>query len=141
MPKVSYNSSKGLVQEAGSGINFSSDSIVFSSLPTSAAQTVSTSATITTPGVYTLTASEGVLTAIMPLASAVPGGQFVFRSTSPSAHVLTGSQEAQGTKVFAGQPGIFTAIGGQGSRLTLPGVEGSSIALISDGKSFLLMAA
>lgn len=138
MPKVVINDSQGLVQKAGSGVEISS-TVSMASLPTSPVSNFTAATTIVAPGVYTLSASQGVLTTTMPLASAVPGGLFVFRSTSPSAHVLTGSQESNGTLVFAGMAGATP--NNQGSALTLPAVEGSSVALISDGKSFLVTAA
>lgn len=141
MPKISYDSARGLVQETGSGVSFNSDSINFSSLPTSTVQAVTTSAAVTSAGVYTVSGStgSGVLTVVMPLASAVPGGTFVFRTTSADAHILTGSAESQGTRVFAGIPGSSIAgVAAQGSRLTLPNILGSSVSLVSDGKSFLV---
>jgi hypothetical protein len=108
------------------------------SLPKATVVATTAGDTLVSPGVYNLSASAGVLTMVMPMASAVAGGVFVFRSTSPSAHILTGSQEAAGTKVFAGTPGATPD--NLGSKLTLPAVVGSSVALISDGASFLLMA-
>jgi len=75
----------------------------------------------------------------MPLASSVPGGIFVFRDISGHAHALTGSQETVGTKVFAGMPGATPA--NSGAKLTFPAVANTSVALISDGKSFLVTAA
>jgi|GEM_PF-3390134 len=141
MPKITYDSAKGLVQETGSGVTFNSDSITFSSMPKSDVQAVTTSSTVTAAGVYTISGSTGtgILTVVMPLASAVPGAQFVFRTLSADAHILTGSQETAGTKVFAGIPGSSVAgVAAQGSRLTLPGVLGSSAAFVSDGKSFLV---
>ena len=139
MPKLTYDATRGLVQESGSGVVFNSDSITFTSMPISSVQAIATSATVTSPGVYTVSGSAGVLSVVMPLASAVPGAQFVFRTLSADAHILTGSQETNGTKVFAGIPGSSVAgVAAQGSRLTLPGVLGSSVALVSDGKSFLV---
>ena len=141
MPKITYDSARGLVQESGSGVVFNADSISFSTLPTAAVQAVTTTSTVTTPGVYTISGSTGtgILTVALPTAASVPGGTFVFRSTSADPHVLTGSQESQGTKVFAGIPGSSVAgVAAQGSRLTLATVLGSSVSLISDGKSFLV---
>ena len=141
MPKISYDSARGLVQETGSGVSFNSDSISFSTLPTSAVQAVTTNATVSSAGVYTISGSTagGVLTVILPAASTVPGGTFVFRSTSADAHILTGSAESNGTKVFAGIPGSSVAgVAAQGSRLTLANILGSSVSLVCDGKSFLV---
>jgi len=143
MPKVTINDSQGLVQSSGSGVEFNSSVSISSpvsmtSLPTTTVSAKTVAETIVSPGAYTLSGA-GALTMIMPLASSVPGGTFVFRTASAHAHILTGSQEANGTKVFAGQAGATPDT--QGSRLTLSAVQGSSVALISDGASFLLMAA
>lgn len=136
MPKVVISDSKGLVQESGSGVEINS-SVTFSSSPITSVSAKTAAATLASPGVYTLSGSSA-LTWTMPLASAVPGGVFVFRTASAHAHLLTGSQEASGTKVFAGMPGATPA--NQGSLLTFPSVQGSSVALVSDGASFLVMA-
>lgn len=138
MPKVVINNSQGLVQQTGSGFEVDS-SISLSSLPTTSVVAKSAVETIGSPGVYTLSSSTGALTMVMPTAASVPGGTFVFRSTSAHAHALTGSQEVVGTKVFAGQAGATPDT--HGSNLALASAEGSSVALISDGKSFLVMAA
>ena len=137
MPKVVINDSEGLVQKTGSGVEISS-TVSMSALPTTPVAAQTAAATLTSPGVYTLS-SSGALTMTMPLASSVPGGTFIFRCASAHAHALTGSQETQGTLVFAGMPGATPA--NQGSKLTLPATVGSSVALVSDGLSFLVMAA
>lgn len=143
MPKVVINDSRGLFQESGSGLSVDSSvsissPVIMSTLPKTTVSAKTSSTTIVDPGVYTVS-STGALTMTMPLASDVPGGLFIFRSASAHAHVLTGSQEAGGTLVFAGMPGATPA--NQGSALTLPAVVGSSVALISDGKNFLVTAA
>ena len=137
MPKVTINDSQGLVQSAGSGLQINS-SVSLSSLPTTSVSAQTSAGTLSAPGVYTLSGSVA-LTWVMPLASSVAGGTFVFRSASAHAHVLTGSQEASGKKVFAGMAGATPA--GEGSALALESVEGSSVALLSDGNKFLVMAA
>lgn len=137
MPKVTINDSQGLVQSTGSGVEINS-SISMSSLPTATVSAQVASAVVSAPGVYTLSGSAA-LTMTMPLASSVAGGLFVFRSASAHAHALTGSLEVAGTLVFAGQPGAVPD--NQGSKLALSSVQGSSVALISDGKSFLVTAA
>jgi len=142
MPKVIINDSKGLVQESGSGLTVDSSvsissPVTMSALPKTTVAAQTASSTIADPGVYTISGSSA-LTMTIPLAANVPGGLFVFRAASAHAHVLTGSQEANGTLVFAGMPGAIPA--NQGSALTLPAVVGSSVALISDGKSFLVTA-
>jgi len=137
MPKVVINDSQGVVQSAGSGVTIDSN-VVFSTNPTVSVNSQTAASTLTSAGVYTLSGSSA-LTWVMPLASSVPGGTFVFRTASAQAHILTGSQELTGSKVFAGMPGATPD--GMGSRLTFPSVEGSSVALISNGASFMLMAA
>lgn len=137
MPKVTINDSQGLVQSSGSGLEISS-TVSMTALPTTPVLAQTSAATLTKPGVYTLSGSIAT-TWVMPLASTVPGGTFVFRSASAHAHVLTGSQEASGTKVFAGHVGATPDT--QGSALALAAIQGSSVALISDGLSFLVMAA
>lgn len=132
MPKITYNASQGLVQEAGSGI-------VFESLPTATVSAKTAAATIATPGVYTVTAGAAV-GMTMPLASSVPGGLFVFRNGDAQANFLTGSAETSGTKVFAGMPGTG-AQSAQGSKLTLTAEIGSSVSVLSDGKNFMVLGA
>lgn len=137
MPKVIINNNQGLVQESGSGLEISS-TVSLTSMPTSPVSALTAATTITNPGVYTISGA-GILTMTMPLASSVPGGLFVFRAASAHAHVLTGSQEVNGTQVFAGHVGATPA--NAGSALTFPAVVGSSVALISDGKNYLFTAA
>jgi len=84
-------------------------------------------------GVCTISGTA-VLSQSMPLASTVPGAHFVFRVASNQAHFLTGSQEAAGTKVFSD----LTTVG---SKLTLSGTVGQSVALLGDGVSFLVVGA
>lgn len=97
-------------------------------------------------GVVTLSGSAA-LTFVMPTAASCPGSMFVVRTTSNHAHVLTGSQEVNGTKVFS-----ILASGSatnNGSALTFPlaGAAGTptgggpSVALLSDGKNFLVIGA
>lgn len=142
MPKVVVND-QGLVQQTGSGFEFQVSPIV----PVTPLLSSSTAPlTLSAGGTYTVTGSaasgNNITQIVMPLASSVPGAVFVIRSLSPDAHFLTGSQEVNGTKVFAGH--IGTTPDTQGSKLTLATngtVSGCSVALISDGKSFLVMAA
>jgi len=132
MPKITYNASQGLVQEAGSGI-------VFESLPTATVSAKTAAATIATPGVYTVTAGSAV-GMTMPQASSVPGGLFIFRNGDANANFLTGSAGDAGVKVFAGQPGTG-AQSTQGSKLTLPAVAGSSVSVLCDGTNFMVLGA
>jgi hypothetical protein len=82
-------------------------------------------------GLLTIGGSE-ISQVVMPLASNCGGSMFTFRSVSAKAHFLTGSQEAAGVKVF-------TDGTSNGSKLTLTNVIGSSVSLLSDGKSFLVI--
>ena len=132
MPKVTINDSQGLVQSSGSGVEFNS-SVSMSSLPTAVVSLKTSPSTITSPGVYNFN-YDVPGTWVMPLASSVPGGLFVFRTSDGAPHSLTGSQEASGTRVFAGMPGATPD--NRGSKLTLATGVNQSVALISYGISF-----
>ena len=132
MPKVTYDSARGLIQEAGAGVQLET-------LPYSSLQTVSTveNNTGSLPGVYNFTNTGGVTTLQMPLASAYPGGIYIFKNGDgvARANILTGSGETAGTKVFTNAD--YSKIG---SSLALNNIAGSSVALISTGVSFLVLA-
>lgn len=136
MPKIKYTAEKGLVQESGSGVDFQADSVSFNSLPFSPVQAITTAATVTSPGAYTIAGTTTPV--VMPLAATFPGGTFVFRSASASAHYLTGSAESAGTAVFVGQQGATPA--GVGSKLTFAAATGTSVVLVSDGKNYCITA-
>jgi hypothetical protein len=138
MPKVVYNSAQGLVQQAGSGIELNTTSLSFSALPFTPVQAQTATFTVSAPGVYTLTAGA-IMTGTMPLASAFPGGVFVFRNGDAFANVVTGSAETAGTKVFKA-PVTGSGIQDQGSKLALSNIIGASVSLISDGKSYCVLA-
>ena len=132
MPKVVYTSTKGLVQEGGSGITFEST-------PSSPVQSIiSTNVTASLPGIYTISGSA-ILTVTMPLASAYPGGVYSFRNASVHAHILTGSTEAAGTRVFAGAT-TGAAASSNGAKLTFTALAGCGATMISDGANFCVMA-
>ena len=123
MPKVVYTPAKGLVQEAGSGISFST-------LPFAVVQTQNTSSgSVSQPGVYTVSGTA-VVTTVLPDAAVVPGGLFVFRSLSEKAHALTGSVVGN----------IFTDGTAAGKNVALRNVVGSSVSLLSDGLSYCIFA-
>ena len=137
MPKTIIDH-RGIYQIAdGDGFEIAG-AVTTSQLPTTTVSAKTTSATLTSPGVYTLSGSSAALTMVLPLAADVAGGLFVFRSLSAHAHVLTSSQETGGSSVFAGMPGATPA--NRGAAVTLPSVVGSSVALISDGLNFLVTA-
>jgi hypothetical protein len=87
--------------------------------------------TPTQAGVITLDGGAASLL-VMPLATDCAGAMFTVRSVSAFAHILTGSQETNGFLVF-------TDGTSQGSRATLRPVAGSSVALLSNGKNFLVL--
>lgn len=135
MPRTIISDSFG-VKQVGDSTGLQIDSALSSS-PTLSVNSLTAASTLTAGGVYTIAGSGGAVTTVMPLASTVPGSMFVFRGLSAHAHVLTGSQESNGTKVFCGTPGL-TGATGSGSSLALSAVIGSSVVLVSDGKSFVL---
>lgn len=85
-------------------------------------------------GVFTFGNGGAAVTYVMPLASSCPGAVFTFRSLTAQANALTCSQEANGTKAFT--DGTST---GQGSKVAVAAVIGSSVSLLSDGKNFLVI--
>jgi hypothetical protein len=130
MPKVTYTSAKGLIQESGTGISFSE-------LPYSPVQAQTATFTVSTPGVYTLTAGA-IMTGTLPAAASYPGATFIFRNGDAFGNVLTGSAEAQGVKVFV-QGAVASANIYNGSKLQLQAVAGASVALVSDGKNYIVL--
>ena len=134
MPKITYTAAKGLVQEAGSGISLQTDSVSLTSLPFSPVQAITAAATVTSPGVYTISGSA-VLSVVMPTAATFPGSIFVFRCASAHAHILTGSAETVGFPAFA-----VSNSTSQGSKLTLRAGVGSSVFLVCDGNKFIVSA-
>lgn len=87
-------------------------------------------------GVSTLSGSAGVITVVMPLASTCPGAEFILRSLSLDAHVLTASQETAGTKAFVTQLGAAA----RGSKITFGALVGNSTIIKSDGVNFHLIS-
>ena len=130
MPKVVYTTSKGLVQQAGEGFQLED-------LPFSPVQGKTAAFSAAQPGVYTVTAG-GAVGVTMPLASSFPGGLFTIRNGDAFANFLTCSLEANGTKAFV--LGNVTAGSVQnGSKVTLQAVAGASVAVISDGKNYIVL--
>jgi hypothetical protein len=83
-------------------------------------------------GAFTFGNGEAAVVYVMPLASSCPGAVFTFRSLTVQANALTCSQEAAGTKAFTNGTS-------NGSKLAVANVIGSSVSLLSDGKSFLVI--
>lgn len=138
MPKVTYDATRGLVQETGSGVVFTTDSLVFSSLPTSTVQAITTNgATITAAGVYTV-AGASAFTTILPAPSAIPGGTVIVRAASSHAHALTGSAAVAGLNIFRSSPLATANVVGQ--KFTFAATAGETVTLISDGLAFCVAA-
>jgi hypothetical protein len=97
---------------------------------------LTTAATISAAqaGAFTFGNGGAPVTYVMPLASSCPGAVFTFRSVTAQANALTCSQEANGTKAFT--DGTLT---GQGSKVAVANIIGSSMSLLSDGASFLVI--
>lgn len=136
MPKLTYDPTRGLIQEIGSGVTLNADVITFSTLPSSTVQAVTSTSAVTSGGVYTLS-SSAALTVSVPPPSSLPGATLIFRSASTHAHKITGSTDA-GPNIFAGHPGATPSNSGQ--RITFPTVLGTSVTLISDGLSYCVSA-
>ena len=139
MPKVVYDAARGLVQETGSGVVFNSDSISFSSLPTSTVRAITTTGqTIAAPGVYTVAGAAGALTTFVPAPSSIPGGTVIVRSLSTHAHALTGSAAVAGLNIFRSSPLATANVVGQ--KFTFAATAGETVTLISDGLAFCIAA-
>jgi hypothetical protein len=80
----------------------------------------------------TVLSGSAAITSIMPLAAEALGGLYAVRAGSADAHILTASQETNGTLPF-------TDGTNNGSRLTLPAIEGSSVSLQCDGVNFIVL--
>jgi len=95
---------------------------------------LTTAATISAAqaGAFTFGTGGSAVTYVMPLASSCPGAVFTFRSVTAQANALTCSQEANGTKAFT--DGTLN-----GSKVAVANVIGSSMSLLSDGKSFIVL--
>jgi hypothetical protein len=131
MPKVVYNSSQGLVQQAGSGIQFSE-------LPFSPVQAITaTGATIAAPGVYTVSGASA-LTTTVPDPASFPGSMLIVRAVSDKAHILTGSAAVAGVSIFRSSPTNSPLTTGQ--KFTFASAEGATVTLISDGLAYSIAA-
>lgn len=133
-----------------SGVVSSTDSTSAGSVTMGAVKTQVTALTaastmsLAQAGVITVSGSSA-LTFVMPTAASCPGSMFVVRSLSNYAHVLTGSQESNGTKVFSLLASGSSAVRGSALTLALGGAAGAatgggpSVALVSDGANFLVI--
>lgn len=114
----------------------------FAPYPADSVLTVTTSVTLdaSSCGLTVLSGTAGALTLVMPSAAVTAGATFIFRSTSADAHILTGSQEAQGVKVFDFATGSMGASPAaiSGSRVTFPAIPGATLIMVSTGQSFMV---
>lgn len=85
-------------------------------------------------GMYTLSGSGGAITVNLPNVDECIGSEFIFRSLSPHAHVISGS----GTKANDDANTLVSGIT-QGTDGALDAVIGSSVVLRSDGLHFLVL--
>ena len=85
-------------------------------------------------GMYTLSGSGGAITVNLPNVDECIGSEFIFRSLSPHAHVISGS----GTRADDDANTLVSGIT-QGTDGALDAVIGSSVVLKSDGLHFLLL--
>lgn len=81
-------------------------------------------------GAFVLSSSVPI-SASLPSAGTSAGSMYTFRVASEHAHFLTGSSDSLTA---------FTDGTSQGASLTLSAVVGSSVAIISDGLNFLVLA-
>lgn len=135
--KTQITKSKGVVSTNGNtGLQVEKDGNHYGFAPykvdSITAKTASATMVPGDAGVLTLSGTSA-LTMVMPLASASPGAMFTVRNISEGKqHILTGSQEAGGTKVFS------DAVS-QGSKLTMSGAIGTTVSLLCDGANFIVL--
>ena len=137
---------RGIVTEPGSGFEVPSvqvtrDSTNLGFMPhqMATAQTFTSNVTLTgrDAGLCILSASQGVITATMPDVTTVPGALYVVRSSSPSAHAVTGSNS--GVLFVERGESAAPITGSQGQKITFPGTTNSSVVLLSDGFRWLVL--
>ncbi len=134
MVKVTITS-QGIIQSPGSGVEGS-----FTKRPSSTL-TANTTLTAADAGVIILSASQGALTITLPTAADAIGSSFIFRTTSPSAHIITSSADVgnviytpSGTAIgVTGGLSLGALPGTNASKITFPAVVGSSACITSDG--------
>jgi hypothetical protein len=137
MPKVRISDSQGLVQEAGAGVVFEGGAITFNqgSEPVNTINAITATGAVTKGGVFTVSGTTAV-TVTLPAAANVAGSKFIFRSLSQHAHLITGSSADAGSYNYF----CDEVADASGQRIALEGNIGSSVALISDGKNFMVFA-
>ena len=138
---------KGIIQEAGSGIEFSNASQPVGVAPfvqNTKAITSDTTFTSADAGVITITNTTAAVTVTMPAASDAVGCLFTVRAASAREYTLTGSDAGRKSFVLGARVGTNAVsneiTGSSGSRLRLPALAGSSVTLLCDGHSYLVLA-
>lgn len=137
--KVKITSNGIEAEEGSSGIDVAPSTNNSNLTPYNLSSTTLSATTVPSVGGLYYVSGDSIRTLVMPAASTVPGAMYVFRRTSNHTHILTGSNESQGTLVFS-ISGSGAAIGpgssnGNGSALAFS----SSVVLISDGAKFLTL--
>lgn len=124
--------SRGIITEPGDG---------FEAAPTSTpSRTITSDTSLTTAdvGLIVMSASAGVVTGTMPDTAAAAGAMFIFRSTSPSAHVLTASAGDGNCFVERSSNPVGNVTGSHGDKVIFPALAGSSVVMVSDGANWLI---
>jgi len=145
MPKLTYTAIKGAIQELGSGVRFES----FPTHAVSASFSSPTaSATLTRPGVYSVSGTAAT-TMTLPPAADVPGGLYTVRSVSG-----TGQGSDWGTNfavtVAVSEPAFelisdsavsgMTGLTSTGTQCALKAGDNNSITFLSDGHGWAVLA-
>jgi hypothetical protein len=134
-------SSGGLVttnETSGLSVERSTSNVGFGPFKVDEEKSITSATTLVAgdAGVSTISGAA-VLTQSMPTAASATGAEFIFRASSAHAHVLTGSQESNGTRAFISQ---LSGAAGHGSKLVMSGTVGSSVILKCDGLRFHVLS-
>lgn len=126
--------SQGIIQEPGEGF----EGISFS--PSVFTRTADVTLTADDAGINVLSGTTIGVTGTLPLASAAAGKMFIFRSTSAQTHMLTASAGNPLNAFSAGVGGGFLqASSSNATRLTTAAFVGASVAMMSNGLSWLVL--
>lgn len=130
--------SRGVIQEAGDGVV---NELGGMQVASSGSLTSTSTLTAAQATGLILISGSAALTTTLPTASLAGGQMVCFRSLSAHAHVLTGSDS--GIQSFSRQvfSGTLGAVAGTGGALTFPAAVGASVALMCDGRNWLICGA
>lgn len=129
--KTVINSSKGFFAETGS--TDGNQGFLPFKLPVQTLTASSTTFTAGDAGVTYLSRSGGAATVILPAASTCPGAEFVFRTVTAQAHVVSASAN---TITYGEGVGGLNA---NYSQLTFAASANRSAILKSDGASYVIL--